>query len=1115
MSGEHLTFEQMECATLGRKLTSSARDHLQLCYECKETLEVFRTLRQDQAEAAPAGHVCLGPEDFAEMANREGRESLLMRAAECPSCAALLEAVFADSETHATEDSVPRAAVRHSLLQVPPPRKIWTVSTWIAVAATLAITVSSAIWLVRSRQVSTSTLLAQAYTSDRPFEFRVPDHGYGVVRQQRSGQTSVFSRPRSLADAEESVRERLRQHPNDFELLSLKGRAELMEGQFEAAIATLTAVNNRSATADSLNDLACAYALRGDVEKRTEDYARAAELLLKAARIDPKQPRIPFNLGLVYKKLWLIDEAIGAWRSFLALDERSEWATEARRRLAAIEEIRRRKEGALHDATAGPDALRASAPSSELEFEAYLNDFWTRWLIAPNPTARWREGLAWYANQVRLRHRDSLLELAVKTAEEGNLLAFKSLAVAIRANTEGRYEVALAAAIKSERLLRDPALKLRALAERMTSLQRSDRNQDCVNAGLKVAKQQGDRVVWPFIQSQLDLAACLGKQGQVADAQRLIRLAIRNSTQSGYRLLNLRALGFECTFNVSIGATGSVWAAGVKGFETYWKTGASVNRFHQFAFDLSRASRQAEWWELGTVLTRSYINASQRIPNRSMEALGTMNLAALLEEAGHLPESNAVLEGASALIDSIEDPRVRNTYRVEAGVARARAGAESEPAAAIALLQDIAPDSLPSELLKRRLRQVYGHALLQLGKWDEARAQLHVAFAWIETAKTLPNAQRLELLSVAEPMLRDLVHIEWIYRHNPRSAFNLWREFRAVAAGSAVSEHALVRGEAQVYLLTDRDKVRGWLLDFEDIVEIESSRSAGQIHRQAEEFLAICSTPTSDAKSVRIAGLRLAEDLFGSAGERLRLSRNWRIDADGWLAAIPFEALTMPDGRFAEQDHVISFGNVRKWEAHAPITAFVVSVPSATGFEGNRLPYQESAERESASIARRFTTTVAAGVTLAPDDVSRGLQKAELFHFAGHGWSNGGGGGLLLGNDAAGNNSIYTSADLIQQRLRNCRLAVLSACLTGQGESSGPTNAQSLVRAMLGAGVQNVIASRWNADSEAAEKLFDLFYGNLKGGMDPADSLHSAALALAGAIPFRHPYYWAAFSLFT
>ena len=1115
MSGPHLTLEQMECASVGGTVPSSAADHLRNCRECEDTLELFRTLRQDQAKAAPAGHACLMPEEFAEMAEREGRETLLIRAAECPSCAALLEVAFGDLGTQPTEDCRPRVMARHSMKQIPRRRKLWAGSTWIAVAATLAIIIASAVWLVRSRQVPAAVLLAEAYTSDRPFEFRIFDRGYGAVRQQRASETSIFSRSRSLADAELLVRERLRQQPNNSEWLLLKGRAELMEGQFEAAIATLTRVNHRSATIESLNDLACAYALRGDLEKRTEDHARAAELLLRAARMDSKQPRIIFNLALVYKKLWLIDEAIAAWHSFLALDNQSGWATEARRRLAEAEEIRRRKEGALHRPVAGPDALRASALSTDLEVEAYLTEFWSHWLIEPNPTASWRDGLAWYAREVRLRHRDRLPELAVGAVKVGNLAAFQSLAAAITANREGRYQVALAAATQSERLLRDPELKARATAERITSLQRSDRNQDCVKAGNLLANQQGAHAAWPFVQSQLDLAACLGKQGQVACAQRLIRLAARDSAQTGYRLLNLRALGFECTFNVSLGATGSVWASGIQGLETYWKTDASLNRYHQFAFDLSRASRQAEWWDLGAVLTRSYINASQRIPNRSMEALGTMNLAALLEEAGRLPESKAVLEDASVLIDSIEDPRVRHTYGVEANVARARAEADLDPVAAIALIQDIDPDSLPSELLKRRLRQVYGHALLQVGKWEEARAQLRVAFAWMETSKTLRVSQRLELLSVVEPMIRDLVHIQRIYGRNHRSAFTLWREFRAVAAGLAVSEHAYVKGDAQVYLLADRDKVRGWLLDSEDIIEIESSMSAGQIHRQAEEFLTMCSAPTSDLKALRMAGLRLREDLFGSAGERLSSSRTWRIDADAWIAAIPFEALTMPDGRFAVQDHVISFGNLRSWDASPPSTAFVASVPLAKDFEGNRLPYQESAERESASVARRFMTTVVTGSSLMPANITRSLQTVEIFHFAGHGWSNGGGGGLLLGNDTVGNISIYTAEDLAQQNLRNCRLAVLSACLTGQGESSGPINSRSLVRALLGAGVQNVIGSRWNADGEAAERLFEVFYKKLKSGTTPAEALHSAALEVSDPAAFRHPYYWAAFSLFS
>jgi CHAT domain-containing protein len=92
---------------------------------------------------------------------------------------------------------------------------------------------------------------------------------------------------------------------------------------------------------------------------------------------------------------------------------------------------------------------------------------------------------------------------------------------------------------------------------------------------------------------------------------------------------------------------------------------------------------------------------------------------------------------------------------------------------------------------------------------------------------------------------------------------------------------------------------------------------------------------------------------------------------------------------------------------------------------------------------------------------------------------------------------------------------VLSACFTASGESGGPISSESLVRAFLVAGVRNVIASRWNADSEAARALFENFYRRLQAGQSPADALHQSVLHVASLPDMSHPYYWAAFSLFS
>jgi len=140
----------------------------------------------------------------------------------------------------------------------------------------------------------------------------------------------------------------------------------------------------------------------------------------------------------------------------------------------------------------------------------------------------------------------------------------------------------------------------------------------------------------------------------------------------------------------------------------------------------------------------------------------------------------------------------------------------------------------------------------------------------------------------------------------------------------------------------------------------------------------------------------------------------------------------------------------------------------------------------------------------------------ELLHFSGHGFSNAGNGGLLLspgelGADEAG---VLDGNAMAQQDWSRCRLAVLSACSTGTGETSGPVNPESLVRGLLWAGVARVVASRWNADSETGVQFMDRFYANLLGGKEVAVALQQAAKELRENEATSHPFYWAAFQSF-
>ncbi len=174
-------------------------------------------------------------------------------------------------------------------------------------------------------------LLARAYTETRPFDYRLPDAGYAPPRLTR-GTGSVLGRPESLDQAALTIRRIVAAQPRSPYALALKGRLELLanEKEHDSAIQTLkSAAQLNEHNADALTDLAVAYAVRGDSEQRTRDYGQAMDLLLRALKEKPADPRIQYNLALVYEKLSMVDEAIETWHKFLGSHPSEGWRNEA------------------------------------------------------------------------------------------------------------------------------------------------------------------------------------------------------------------------------------------------------------------------------------------------------------------------------------------------------------------------------------------------------------------------------------------------------------------------------------------------------------------------------------------------------------------------------------------------------------------------------------------------------------------------------------------------------------------------------------------------------------------------------------------------------------------
>lgn len=104
---------------------------------------------------------------------------------------------------------------------------------------------------------------------------------------------------------------------------------------------------------------------------------------------------------------------------------------------------------------------------------------------------------------------------------------------------------------------------------------------------------------------------------------------------------------------------------------------------------------------------------------------------------------------------------------------------------------------------------------------------------------------------------------------------------------------------------------------------------------------------------------------------------------------------------------------------------------------------------------------------------------------------------------------ILTSEELARLDLSNTKLAILSACKTGLGETGYVDGVFGLQRALKKAGVETIVMSLWSVNDEVTAELMQHFYNFLLCGESRHKAFKHATKLLQEAYPEAR--YWAAF----
>jgi CHAT domain len=285
------------------------------------------------------------------------------------------------------------------------------------------------------------------------------------------------------------------------------------------------------------------------------------------------------------------------------------------------------------------------------------------------------------------------------------------------------------------------------------------------------------------------------------------------------------------------------------------------------------------------------------------------------------------------------------------------------------------------------------------------------------------------------------------------------------------------------------------------------------------------SSPFTSRETVEKLGANLTDVLLPQLSANSSANGTLLLEPDPMLQNLSWPVLPTPFGPLglqfplAEMRSILASPDLASPEErdspdalsrHAGVTqALVIGASMAAGNE----PPLPEALKEARSVNRFLhSPELLLGQRATTANVAGMLGSAKIFHFAGHAVQTGNGTELLLAASSPGDESPWLDGAFLRQHPpRACRLAVLSACATGAREASWNHPLQDIVETLGSLGVPEVVATRWQIDSEASVPFMDAFYGGLAQGKSVAMALTSARRVQFAQPLYHNPYYWGAY----
>ncbi len=375
-----------------------------------------------------------------------------------------------------------------------------------------------------------------------------------------------------------------------------------------------------------------------------------------------------------------------------------------------------------------------------------------------------------------------------------------------------------------------------------------------------------------------------------------------------------------------------------------------------------------------------------------------------------------------------------------------------------------------------------------LRAWRQASAQLALQRELLTQAREANTQNSEQIASLKNQVERADFELKALETKLVREDANFLQEATTGAPTMSVEQvSALLPPDTALieYAFLDNDFLL-WTIDRAGLKQATHAQiDARELTRLINAFHAACARASST--NVMTLGKKLAEYFIEPCRPTLLANKQLILVPYGAAHRLAFQALPFDDAPLFAT-HSLSY------LPNASTLQFLGTAPAQHSTKmfvvGNPTGDLYYSENEAEFVAALFDVAPLLGEQVKKDTVMKQLGEANLIHLATHGTLSSE--SPLLSAIALADEQALTLLELMGLHLE-ADLVVMSACSTGEGETTAGDDILGLTRGLVSAGARSAIVSLWQVDDASTGLLMHKFYQAVRDHMPLARALQYAA----------------------